>query len=68
MSNNRVKSGYENRQNAPIDMVAQAGARSGTADGRETTEPGLSQAKHDIEEGASSPATAILKPHHPLRA
>ncbi|KAK1220957.1 hypothetical protein PQX77_016254 [Marasmius sp. AFHP31] len=38
ISNNRVKSGYTNRT-APIDDTPQAGARSGTADGRETTMP-----------------------------
>ncbi|KAF8321554.1 hypothetical protein DL93DRAFT_2072264 [Clavulina sp. PMI_390] len=34
VSNNRIKSGYENRGNAPIDMVPGAGSVSGTADGR----------------------------------
>ncbi|KAI0257359.1 hypothetical protein BJV78DRAFT_1277899 [Lactifluus subvellereus] len=38
VSNNRVKSGYANRQNAPINLVPDAGARAGTANGRETTE------------------------------
>jgi len=69
VSNNRVKSGYENRQNAPIDKVAQAGARSGTADGREMTNPGLTQTEHDLEEGTRSlPRTpSMLTAHHPLR-
>jgi len=69
VSNNRVKSGYENRQNAPIDKVAQAGARSGTADGREMTNPGLTQTEHDLEEGTRSlPQTpSMLTAHHPLR-
>lgn len=33
MSNNRVKSGYTNRPNAPIDMVPSAGATYGMPDG-----------------------------------
>jgi hypothetical protein len=41
VSNNRVKSGYENRKNAPINLVPDAGARVGTANGRETTEAPL---------------------------
>ena len=49
VSNNRVKSGYVNRQNAPIDLVPDAGARAGTANGHETTESSL--ASSDIEEG-----------------
>ena len=36
-SNNRVKSGYQNRSSAPIDNVPSAGARSGTAAGVETS-------------------------------
>ncbi|KAF9014989.1 hypothetical protein BDQ17DRAFT_1535735 [Cyathus striatus] len=43
VSNNRVKSGYQNRTTAPIDLVPQAGSRSGTSDGIETTEPGLTK-------------------------
>jgi hypothetical protein len=56
VSNNRVKSGYENRQRAPIDMVPHAGARAGTADGIETTEPGLASF-NDLEDGQRTPAT-----------
>ena len=41
VSNNRIKSGYENRQKAPIHLVPDAGARSGTADGLETTEASI---------------------------
>ncbi|KAF9243876.1 hypothetical protein BU15DRAFT_86304 [Melanogaster broomeanus] len=41
VSNNRVKSGYENRQNAPIDLVPDAGARAGAADGHDFTLPSL---------------------------
>ncbi|KAK7058303.1 hypothetical protein VNI00_001934 [Paramarasmius palmivorus] len=40
VSNNRVKSGYQNR-NAPIDHISEAGVRSGTADGQETTVPAI---------------------------
>ncbi|KAJ7102259.1 hypothetical protein B0H15DRAFT_813852 [Mycena belliarum] len=63
-TNNRIKSGYENRPPAPIDMVPNAGARSGTADGVETTEPGLANADADLENGlrtpsALSPRTAL---------
>ncbi|KAI0308001.1 hypothetical protein B0F90DRAFT_1922403 [Multifurca ochricompacta] len=53
VSNNRVKSGYANRQNAPINLVPDAGSRAGTANGRETTESSL--ASTDIEEGQRSP-------------
>jgi hypothetical protein len=53
VSNNRVKSGYANRQNAPINLVPDAGARAGTANGRETTESSL--AVVDIEEGQQNP-------------
>ncbi|KAJ4489584.1 hypothetical protein C8J55DRAFT_470317 [Lentinula edodes] len=72
VSNNRVKSGYENRQNAPIDKVPLAGARSGTADGMETSEPGLPRTERDLEDGESpsqtpTSAQAMLVSHHPLR-
>ncbi|KAF8527895.1 hypothetical protein BU17DRAFT_73578 [Hysterangium stoloniferum] len=46
-SNNRVKSGYPNRGPAPIDMVPDAGSRSGRPDGIETTEQSL--AFDDVE-------------------
>lgn len=55
MTNNRVKSGYQNRRTAPIDLVPDAGARSGTADGIETSEPSL--AADDVEGGDLSPVT-----------
>jgi len=55
VSNNRVKSGYTNRTSAPIDMVPQAGARMGTADGTEHTEPSLAVTDEEIGDGASSP-------------
>ena len=55
VSNNRVKSGYENRPEAPIDNVPSAGARMGTADGIEETPPGL--AKPDLEGGEATPVT-----------
>ena len=53
VSNNRVKSGYENRAGAPIDMVPAAGARSGRADGTETTEEGISNPHSRLEDGES---------------
>lgn len=59
VSNNRVKSGYENRPLAPIDMVPQAGARTGTTDGFETSEPGLgSKTFEDLEGGLVSPTNS----------
>jgi len=63
VSNNRVKSGYENRRSAPIDMVPQAGARTGTTDGIETSEPGLvSRTFEDVEGGHASPASLSPNP------
>ncbi|KAF8640977.1 hypothetical protein AX17_000623 [Amanita inopinata Kibby_2008] len=56
VSNNRVKSGYENRINAPIDQVPLAGARSGTADGIETSEPGLAKSESLYDEGHATPS------------
>lgn len=50
VSNNRVKSGYENRKNAPINLIPDAGARVGTANGRETTEASIAL-PDNIEEG-----------------
>jgi len=58
-SNNRVKSGYTNRPTAPIDMVEDAGARSGNANGVELTEPSL--AVIDVESG-SAPLTPLTSP------
>lgn len=63
MSNNRIKSGYENRVRAPIDQVPHAGARAGTADGIETSEDGLGATDSDLEDGAG--ATAYLSPRSP---
>ncbi|KAF9452537.1 hypothetical protein P691DRAFT_721588 [Macrolepiota fuliginosa MF-IS2] len=62
VSNNRVKSGYENRSRAPIDLVPGAGARSGTADGTETTEPGIAPQIESIEEGQPSPLSLSRTP------
>ncbi len=59
VSNNRVKSGYENRTGAPIDMVPAAGARSGTADGLETTIPGIGRSDADLESGEASPLSLL---------
>ncbi|PFH49211.1 hypothetical protein AMATHDRAFT_148170 [Amanita thiersii Skay4041] len=59
-SNNRVKSGYENRSGAPIDMVPSAGARTGTADGVETSEPGIANADM-YEDGLASPSTSSTR-------
>lgn len=58
VSNNRIKSGYENRGVAPIDMVASAGARAGTADGIETSEPGLGQPDLELESGEGTPTSS----------
>lgn len=52
VSNNRVKSGYDNRINAPIDTVPEAGARTGAADGNEYTASSL--AIPDVEDGLAS--------------
>ncbi|KAL0950826.1 hypothetical protein HGRIS_007588 [Hohenbuehelia grisea] len=54
VSNNRIKSGYTNRGKAPIDLVPSAGARSGTADGIDTTEAGLASADLDVEDQPDS--------------
>ena len=51
MTNNRVKSGYENRTKAPIDMVPSAGARAGRADGVETTGTGIANLDSQLENG-----------------
>jgi len=55
VSNNRVKSGYANRTSAPIDLVPQAGARMGAADGTEYTEPSLAVTDVEAADGISSP-------------
>ncbi|KAJ2928892.1 hypothetical protein H1R20_g8185, partial [Candolleomyces eurysporus] len=62
VSNNRIKSGYENRTRAPIDMVPGAGARAGTANGIETTEPGLIGSQPTIEDGGISPILLSTTP------
>ena len=51
VSNNRVKSGYENRGRAPIDTVPSAGARAGHADGVETTGTGIANLDSQLEDG-----------------
>ncbi|KAG2077029.1 hypothetical protein BDR04DRAFT_1089320 [Suillus decipiens] len=56
VSNNRVKSGYDNRTNAPIDAVPEAGARTGAADGNEYTTSSL--AIPDVEDGLASPRSS----------
>ncbi|KAG1801334.1 uncharacterized protein HD556DRAFT_1336777 [Suillus plorans] len=53
VSNNRVKSGYDNRINAPIDTVPEAGARTGAANGDEYAASSL--ATPDLEDGLMSP-------------
>jgi len=50
-TNNRVKSGYDNRRRAPIDMVPSAGARAGHADGVETTGMGIANLDSQLEDG-----------------
>ncbi|KAF8350215.1 hypothetical protein F5887DRAFT_420584 [Amanita rubescens] len=55
VSNNRVKSGYQNRVHAPIDQVPGAGSRSGTADGIETSEPSLAHPNSQYDGGLSPP-------------
>ncbi|KAF8887959.1 hypothetical protein CPB84DRAFT_1786524 [Gymnopilus junonius] len=51
VTNNRVKSGYENRVRAPIDLVPSAGAREGRPDGVETTVPSIANVDSHIEDG-----------------
>ncbi|KAF9568561.1 hypothetical protein CPC08DRAFT_739765 [Agrocybe pediades] len=58
VTNNRIKSGYENRPRAPIDMVPSAGARAGRADGIETTEPGIANLDLQVEEGIPRSSTS----------
>ncbi|KAF8740670.1 hypothetical protein AX14_007802 [Amanita brunnescens Koide BX004] len=70
VSNNRVKSGYQNRVNAPIDRVPGAGARSGTADGIETSEPSLAHpsSQYDGEQPSHpipGPSSMTLTLHSP---
>ncbi|KAG6837041.1 hypothetical protein H0H93_015904 [Arthromyces matolae] len=62
VSNNRIKSGYENRRRAPIDMIPSAGARSGTADGIETSEPTLANTESELEDGEGATPARLLSP------
>ncbi|KAG0703128.1 hypothetical protein DFH29DRAFT_918056 [Suillus ampliporus] len=67
VSNNRVKSGYDNRTYAPIDMVPEAGARTGAANGDEYTASSL--AVPDVEDGLvplspSSPRASSASSSH----
>ncbi|KAH9487109.1 hypothetical protein JR316_0001177 [Psilocybe cubensis] len=62
VTNNRIKSGYENRQRAPIDMVPSAGARVGQADGQETTEPGIADLHLEHGEQGLIPSNSNLSP------
>jgi len=62
VSNNRIKSGYKNR-NAPIDEVATAGARTGAADGTELTEPSLAVPDEEAGEGTPGPSSRPLSPN-----
>jgi len=61
VSNNRVKSGYTNRLSAPIDMVPDAGARTGAADGTELTEHSL--ALPDLEAGDPQTPVSLSPPN-----
>ncbi|EPQ60970.1 hypothetical protein GLOTRDRAFT_102660 [Gloeophyllum trabeum ATCC 11539] len=54
-SNNRVRSGQNNR---PIDTVPDAGARKGTADGRELTDAGLAVADPEAGHLPLTPTSA----------
>ncbi|KAJ7357012.1 hypothetical protein DFH08DRAFT_850753 [Mycena albidolilacea] len=69
VTNNRIKSGHDNRARAPIDMVPDAGSRSGTANGIETSEPGLASTEADLEAGLTPTAInprATLSPQNSL--
>ncbi|KAI0322292.1 hypothetical protein OF83DRAFT_1167676 [Amylostereum chailletii] len=61
VSNNRVKSGYNHRR--AIDMVPDAGARAGTADGREDASASI--ASGDLEEGRGTPLFSTRSPISP---
>lgn len=61
VSNNRIKSGYTNRESAPINDVPGAGARMGAADGTEQTEQGL--AVPDEEAGEGTPGSHPRTPN-----
>lgn len=62
VSNNRVKSGYENRGRAPIDMVPSAGARAGHADGVETTGTAIANLDSQLEDGETLPTPEHASP------
>ncbi|KAF8203238.1 hypothetical protein BJ912DRAFT_841825 [Pholiota molesta] len=62
VTNNRIKSGYENRVRAPIDTVPSAGARAGNADGVETTEPGIGNTEARLEDGEGLLASSSSSP------
>ncbi|KZS93067.1 hypothetical protein SISNIDRAFT_550078 [Sistotremastrum niveocremeum HHB9708] len=71
-SNNRIKSGYENRTQAPIDTVPDAGSRTGFPNGVEDTHSSIKVP--DLEEGeATSPSqggsrASLSTPQSALRA
>ncbi|KIY67586.1 hypothetical protein CYLTODRAFT_483836, partial [Cylindrobasidium torrendii FP15055 ss-10] len=50
-SNNRIKSGYPSRYEAPIDTVPSAGARTGTASGHENTPAAHGRLDAELESG-----------------
>ena len=62
VTNNRVKSGYENRARAPIDMVPSAGARAGHANGVETTETGIANLDSQLEDGEALMTPELTSP------
>ncbi|KAG6832247.1 hypothetical protein H0H92_004212 [Tricholoma furcatifolium] len=64
VSNNRIKSGYQNRR-APIDQVPGAGARAGTANGIETSEPSLANNDVDLEDGDGNASARLMSPRSP---
>ncbi|KAJ3513733.1 hypothetical protein NLJ89_g2784 [Agrocybe chaxingu] len=68
VTNNRIKSGYENRVRAPIDLVPSAGARAGNADGVETTEAGIASIDSRLEDGEAprTPLNTSPDPSHYL--
>lgn len=63
-TNNRIRTGVRNR---PIDLVPQAGARSGTADGRETSLPSIGRVEHNLEPDSSPPDTLIQTPSYRIQ-
>ncbi|KAL4068280.1 hypothetical protein V8B97DRAFT_2060241 [Scleroderma yunnanense] len=65
VSNNRVKSGYESRVDAPIDSVPEAGARMGAPNGEEYIIPSI--AAPDVEVGPE-PQGSVHPQSSPLLA